>query len=81
MSGDTLVLRGEKRQAKEEKDKNYHFYFFSSSLMSIAGAEKLKELSCVIECSMSNIPRIEKKPKLYRITQIDAKDIDVIVVR
>jgi len=25
MSGDTLVLRGEKRQEKEEKDKNYHF--------------------------------------------------------
>ena len=25
VSGDTLVLRGEKRQAKEEKDKNYHF--------------------------------------------------------
>ena len=25
VSGDTLVLRGEKRQEKEEKDKNYHF--------------------------------------------------------
>jgi HSP20 family protein len=25
MSGDTLVLKGEKRQEKEEKDKNYHF--------------------------------------------------------
>jgi HSP20 family protein len=25
VSGDTLVLRGEKRQVKEEKDKNYHF--------------------------------------------------------
>jgi HSP20 family protein len=25
VTGDTLVLRGEKRQEKEEKDKNYHF--------------------------------------------------------
>ena len=25
VSGDTLVLKGEKRQEKEEKDKNYHF--------------------------------------------------------
>jgi len=25
LSGDMLVLRGEKRQEKEEKDKNYHF--------------------------------------------------------
>jgi HSP20 family protein len=25
MSGDMLVLKGEKRQEKEEKDKNYHF--------------------------------------------------------
>ncbi len=25
MSGDILVLRGEKRQEKEEKDRNYHF--------------------------------------------------------
>ena len=25
VSGDTLLLRGEKRQEKEEKDKNYHF--------------------------------------------------------
>ena len=25
LSGDTLVLRGEKRQKKEEKDENYHF--------------------------------------------------------
>jgi HSP20 family protein len=25
VSGDTLALRGEKRQEKEEKDKNYHF--------------------------------------------------------
>jgi HSP20 family protein len=25
LSGDTLVLKGEKRQEKEEKDKNYHF--------------------------------------------------------
>ena len=25
MSGDTLVRKGEKRQEKEEKDKNYHF--------------------------------------------------------
>ena len=25
VSGDTLVLKGEKRQEREEKDKNYHF--------------------------------------------------------
>jgi HSP20 family protein len=25
VSGDTLVLKGEKRQQKEEEDKNYHF--------------------------------------------------------
>ena len=25
LSGDMLVLKGEKRQEKEEKDKNYHF--------------------------------------------------------
>ena len=25
VTGDTLVLKGEKRQEKEEKDKNYHF--------------------------------------------------------
>ena len=25
LSGDTLMLKGEKRQEKEEKDKNYHF--------------------------------------------------------
>jgi len=25
VSGDTLILKGEKRQEKEEKDKNYHF--------------------------------------------------------
>jgi HSP20 family protein len=25
VSGDTLLLRGEKRQEKQEKDKNYHF--------------------------------------------------------
>ena len=25
VSGDMLVLKGEKRQEKEEKDKNYHF--------------------------------------------------------
>ena len=25
MSGNTLVLKGEKRQEKEEKDKNYHY--------------------------------------------------------
>jgi HSP20 family protein len=25
LSGDTLILKGEKRQEKEEKDKNYHF--------------------------------------------------------
>jgi len=25
VSGNTLVLKGEKRQEKEEKDKNYHF--------------------------------------------------------
>src|SRR5215468_6166002 len=25
LSGDTLVVKGEKRQEKEEKDKNYHF--------------------------------------------------------
>jgi len=25
LSGDTLVLKGEKRQEKEQKDKNYHF--------------------------------------------------------
>jgi HSP20 family protein len=25
VSGDTLIINGEKRQQKEEKDKNYHF--------------------------------------------------------
>ena len=25
VSGDTLVLKGEKRQEQEQKDKNYHF--------------------------------------------------------
>src|SRR5262252_4952996 len=37
LSGDTLVLRGEKRQEREEKDKNYHFSERARSAKQAAG--------------------------------------------
>jgi len=45
VSGDTLVLRGEKRQEKEEKDKNYHF-----SERAYGSFQRAFELPASVDC-------------------------------
>ena len=45
VSGDTLLLRGEKRQEKEEKDKNYHF-----SERAYGSFQRAFELPASVDC-------------------------------
>ena len=45
MSGNTLVLKGEKRQEKEEKDKNYHY-----SERAYGSFQRAFELPASVDC-------------------------------